>query len=111
MVNNNFSLIGTIISDFEKIVEKDDIVIYQTEIEVEKAKIGSVAHFLVRTFGGSKSIDYAKNYKGKLVALGGYLDVTYQPNASPLVTLVCTSWKVLGVGDGNNTTQRNTTEN
>lgn len=102
MVNNNFLLIGTITNSFYLLLENDNVTIYQAEVEVEKSKVGQVAHFNIKAFGSSKSIDFSINYRGKLVAITGYLDVSYLPaNSTPNVSLVCTSLKVLG--NGNNT--------
>lgn len=102
MVNNSFFLIGTVTNNFFLLLENDNVSIYQAELEVEKSKVGQVAHFNIKAFGSSKGIDFNTNYKGKLVAITGYMDISYLPaNSTPYVSLVCTSIKVLG--NGNNT--------
>lgn len=97
MVNNNFMLIGTFITNFETIKVSDDAKVYEAKIEVEKYK-GSgadVIHIPVTFFSSCKHINFNIKPKGKLVALSGHIDVNITQKGVTFNKLIGDAIKIL----------------
>lgn len=73
MLMNEFRLIGTVVSDYEK-GGTETFVKYLFDIEVERKNKKEPALFKVTVFDSNKSIDTSISIKGKQIILQGYLD-------------------------------------
>lgn len=72
MINNDFRLIGTVLTDFESIGD-EKFAKAKFLLEVDKKK-GGYTTFPVIVYGTNREIDVSKSLKGKRVVLVGYLD-------------------------------------
>lgn len=73
MLNNEFRLIGIVITDYEKI-GTDDFPKYKITIEVEKRKKADPAHIDLIAYKANYALDITKSPKGKQVIANGYID-------------------------------------
>ena len=73
MLNNEFRLIGTVISDFEQ-GGSENFVKYYLTIEVERKKKNYPSTFKTIIYESNKSIAVTETLKGKQVIAQGYLD-------------------------------------
>ena len=76
MLNNEFRLIGTAVSDF-KLAGSDDFKKYLLDIEVEKKTKKAPSVFTLQVFESNKSVKVDESLKGKRIIVQGYLD-TYK---------------------------------
>ena len=74
MLNNEFRLIGTIVSDWEK-VGSDNFPKYEMKIEVERRKKDHTSVYTLVAYEKNYVIDVTKSLKGKTVIVTGYLDL------------------------------------
>lgn len=72
MINNEFRLIGTIVSDFK--VEETKQAFYIVEVEVERKNGGTNVYKIV-CLPNNRNVDYNKSLKGKVVVIYGYVSV------------------------------------
>lgn len=73
MLNNEFTLIGVVISDFEqKGTEKYPK--YEFKLEVEKKFKGATAVYSITVLGNNKSVDTSKSLVGRKIIARGYVD-------------------------------------
>ena len=73
MLNNEFRLIGTVVSDYEK-GGTENFVKYTFNLEVEKRNKKEPSVYLITVFESNKSIDVKNRLLGKQIILQGYLD-------------------------------------
>ena len=76
MLLNEFRLIGTVLSDFEK-SGTDNFVKYSFNLEVEKKNKKEPSVYSITVFEKNNSIDLSKSLKVKQIIVQGYLD-TYK---------------------------------
>lgn len=75
MVNNEFRLIGTVLTPFEK-VQNASVDVYTFSIEVDEGKTGT-KRFMVHVFADNKGIDFNGSLKGCIVAVSGEMKVKF----------------------------------
>ncbi len=96
MLNNEFRLIGRIISDFEK--EGDSFPKYKMKIEVERKTRGKVSIYPLVVLEKNHAIDVSVSLKGKRAIVSGYID-EYKGYLSLTVQ------DIIIIGDGVETTE------
>ena len=90
MLNNEFRLIGTIVSDWKK-VGSENFPKHEVLIEVEKRKKGNPTTYKLTAFEKNYVIDVTKSLKGKMVIVTGYLDLNKN-----FINLVVQDFVVIG---------------
>ena len=73
MLNNEFRLIGTVVSEFEK-AGSENFPIYFLTIEVERKRKGMTSHFTMKVYEKNYTVDVTKSMLGKRIIANGYLD-------------------------------------
>ena len=73
MLNNNFTLIGTAITNYEK-VENSKIDKHVIQIEVERKKKNGADKYNIQVLGWNKTIDTTKEIVGETIIVNGYID-------------------------------------
>ncbi len=93
MLNNEFTLIGVVISDFEqKGTEKYPK--YEFKLEVEKKFKGATAVYSITVLGNNKSVDTSKSLVGRKIIARGYVD-----SYKDFINLVLQDFEDCGSGD------------
>ena len=111
MVNNNFTIVGTFISNFDLLVDNGAVKIYQATIEIEKNRIGGTAQVPIKVFDLTKGVDFKQILKGKLAIVGGRIDINYNKgDSTPNVSLIADSLKVLSGYESKRTQKAEGTE-
>ena len=79
MLNNEFRLIGTVVSEYEKF-GSENFPKYSLNIEVEKRKKGQTATYKVIVYEKNFAVDVTKSVIGKQVIVSGYIDAFRDTN-------------------------------
>ena len=97
MVNNEFHLIGTAISNFNDI-GNGKFKSYLLRLEIEKfgSKSGNTFTIEVQIYGTNKAIDTRTEILGKQVAVNGYIDAFITKEGSLITKLVAQNIYVVG---------------
>lgn len=90
MVNNEFHVIGTAVSNYESVTDIKGFSSYLLRIEIERlgSKKGSSFEMVVQIYSSNKVVDIQENVIGKIVAVNGYLDGYTTQNGSLLTKAV-----------------------
>ena len=75
MVNNDFHIIGTALTDLELISDKTKYKLYILKVEVEKIANSEPFVLPITFISSNRMVDFNGEYQGKMVAVNGYLDV------------------------------------
>ncbi len=96
MVNNEFHIIGTALTNFESI-SNDNYSSYLLRVEVEKmgSKIGNNFELVVQIYAANRAVDTNANVLGNLVAVNGYLDTFTTEKGSLLIKAIAQNVIVL----------------
>lgn len=92
MLNNEFRLIGTIVSDFEK-TGSESYPKYKLMLEVEKKTKGRTATYPLVVYEKNTSVDINVSLKGKRVIATGYVDMY-----KDFMSLVLQEFEIIGGG-------------
>lgn len=89
MVNNDFRIIGTATTDFQKVVNKENFTVYYLNVEVEKlgSNVGSKIMVKVKFYNTNKAVNFYSNVRGHLVAVSGYLDMWFDKDKQSYETI------------------------
>lgn len=93
MLNNEFRLIGTVVSDYNQVGSKD-YPKYEFNLEVEKKAKGRTAVYKVVVLGTNKTVDVGKSLKGKRIIAQGYID-----SYKDFMSLVLQDHEIIGGGE------------
>jgi len=103
MVNNEFHLIGTAVSDFKEISRKR-FAMYGLDVEVEKYN-GQTFQVEVLVYNTNTKVDVKAQIYGQQVAINGYIDTAILPDNSQKVKLIVQNILILNKKKVFNNTQ------
>ena len=86
MINNEFHLIGTAVSDFKEISRKR-FAMYGLDVEVEKYN-GQTFETEVYVYSSNNKVDVKTKIYGQQIAVNGYIDVAKLPDNSQKTKLI-----------------------
>ena len=92
MINNDFHIIGTAITNYVQYTKKNNHTSYYIRVEVEKmgSRKGEVVTMQFQVYSGNKNINFDEEIEGSQVVISGYLDsfLTEKGNyfVNPVVT-------------------------
>ena len=98
MVNNEFTVVGVAVSNYESIANSE-FDSYLLRIEVEKLGIhrGKTFEVVVQIYANNHAVDLKENVLGKIVVVNGFLDTYTTKKGTALLKAVAQN--VLVVGD------------
>ena len=93
MINNEFHIIGTAITNFVETTQRNNHKTYNFRVEVEKmgSKRGETILLSFNVYSGNKNIDFDEDIEGCQVVVNGYLDSFVTEKGNILVNTVVQS--------------------
>lgn len=90
MVNNEFHLIGTAISNFAVASQSGNFVKYRFSLEIEilGSNVGKVNRVDIEVYSTNRAIKIDQQILGKQVAVNGYIDSFVNRNGATFVKLI-----------------------